>query len=182
MLNRRLRGAMVACAAATIVTTVASPTLAQTSADTVRACYVPSSGTIYRVQATGTPTACAHASHVAFSFNMYGPEGPKGDPGDKGDKGDKGDTGNTGAPGVSGWQLVTATCENATSTCTLDVVCPTGKKVLGGGFRKGGGTQWEVHESIPFDDGSAWGVVFTATVASPSPATHSASAICASVP
>ncbi len=58
------------------------------------------------------------------------PQGPKGD------KGDKGDKGAVGQPGVSGLERVTATNTggaSSTSPKTVSAVCPTGKKILGGG-------------------------------------------------
>ncbi len=72
-----------------------------------------------------------------------GAQGPKGDKGDKGDtgaqgpKGDKGDTGATGSqgpPGLSGYTRVSRTigCPFLRS-CTFNVICPGGRKVLGGG-------------------------------------------------
>lgn len=50
--------------------------------ETYHACYVPLTGTIYRIKAPRTRPACASTSHVAFSWNQEGPVGPKGEPGD----------------------------------------------------------------------------------------------------
>jgi len=67
-----------------------------------------------------------------------GPEGPRGDKGEKGDKGDKGDTGVQGPAGVSGLEIVS----NASGSSTFDksavAVCPSGKRVLGGGASTSG--------------------------------------------
>ena len=74
-----------------------------------------------------------------------GPQGPKGDPGAQGPKGDagaKGDAGQAGAQGlpgpagISGWQKVNAAPVTvvAGQTNGSTVNCPTGKKVLGGGY------------------------------------------------
>lgn len=51
---------------------------------TYTACYVPSSGTVYRIKTADTPPACTKSAHVEFSWNHQGPvgpQGPKGDPG-----------------------------------------------------------------------------------------------------
>ena len=51
---------------------------------TYTACYVPSSGTVYRIKTADTPPACTKSNHVEFSWNHQGPvgpQGPKGDPG-----------------------------------------------------------------------------------------------------
>ena len=51
---------------------------------TYTACYVPSSGTVYRIKTADTPSACTKSTHVQFSWNHQGPvgpQGPKGDPG-----------------------------------------------------------------------------------------------------
>lgn len=101
------------------------------------ACYVPNSGTIYRVMTADTKPACASHTHVLFKWNEKGPKGDKGDPGDKGDtgdkgdKGDKGDTGDKGDPGdpgLSGYEVVSAVGSE-------EAFCSAGKKVIAGGCR-----------------------------------------------
>ena len=57
------------------------------------ACYVPNSGTVYRIRTGDTKENCASHQHVMFSWNPLGL---------KGDKGDKGDTGEQGVPGKDG--------------------------------------------------------------------------------
>jgi hypothetical protein len=91
------------------------------ASDTIRACYVPASGTIYRIGVAGGPAAC-HGSHIEMKWNVagpagapgpagpVGPAGPKGEDGaagaagPQGEKGDKGEKGDTGPAGVSGAQ------------------------------------------------------------------------------
>jgi hypothetical protein len=58
-----------------------------------------------------------------------GPAGAQGETGATGPAGPKGDTGPAGDDGVSGYQLVTGSGSNNTSTAS----CPNGKKVIGGG-------------------------------------------------
>jgi hypothetical protein len=67
-----------------------------------------------------------------------GPRGPAGAPGPKGGTGATGATGShgvPGAPGVSGWERVhNATgVVNANSSTDVELSCPPGKKVFGGG-------------------------------------------------
>jgi hypothetical protein len=63
------------------------------------------------------------------------PAGPQGSAGPQGPKGDKGDAGATGAPGVSGWELVVGSPKTilAGQEGYAEVMCPTGKKPIGGG-------------------------------------------------
>jgi len=70
--------------------------------DTLFGCYVPSSGTMYRTKATNAPNTCAAALHVAFSFNMKGPQGDLGPTGASGPAGPKGEAGVSGAVGATG--------------------------------------------------------------------------------
>ena len=105
----------------------AAPSLARgqestTTTDIIRACYVPASGTLYRIGVDGGPTEC-RGGHIEMKWSVSGPAGPqglqgpkgdagepgpagpKGDAGEKGDKGDKGDAGpkgDTGAAGIAG--------------------------------------------------------------------------------
>lgn len=86
----------------------ARPASAQTTPpDTIRACYVPATGTIYRIGAPGLPSSCLSQEHVAFSWNRVGPAGPagpqgpmgpEGPPGPPGPQGEKGDPGPQGPP------------------------------------------------------------------------------------
>jgi Collagen triple helix repeat (20 copies) len=92
-----------------------------------------------------------------------GDTGPKGDKGAKGDQGLKGDTGPRGlpglrglpgvpgAPGVSGYQIVVTAAQTICHGCTGGerAYCPSGKRVLGGGFEAGIGTY--VHSAPTLD-------------------------------
>ncbi|HEV3485533.1 MAG TPA: hypothetical protein VG106_09000, partial [Vicinamibacterales bacterium] len=40
------------------------------------ACYVPASGTTYRIKEADTKQECASERHVMFSWNEIGPQGP----------------------------------------------------------------------------------------------------------
>jgi len=66
------------------------------------ACYVPLSGTIYRIRTTDTKEKCASTQHVMFSFNATGPQGPAGPAGAQGPAGPTGATGPQGPAGTGG--------------------------------------------------------------------------------
>lgn len=63
---------------------------AQEATQTLRACYVPGTGTIYRIGAPGLPSSCLSDAHVEFTWNAQGaagepgPAGPPGPPGSRG--------------------------------------------------------------------------------------------------
>ena len=139
---------------------------AQTTAEpeVIRACFVPASGTIYRIGTDGGPATCRSSEHVEVHWNVtgpVGPAGPKGDPGaqgpagpagaqgEKGDKGDKGDAGPAGAEGPQGIQGPAGPAGGAvTMTVVRDSVdippgrfgravarCPIDKALFSGGFQ-----------------------------------------------
>ena len=58
--------AVVVCAASSVLSLPAAAT-AQ-AADSVHACYVPLSGTIYRIKAAKVPASCTRPEHVAFAL------------------------------------------------------------------------------------------------------------------
>jgi hypothetical protein len=70
--------------------------------------------------------------------------------------------GPAGPPGLSGVErrdVISAT--NSTNTKTLSAVCPTGKRVIGGGARVTGSGVADVtiNESFPDSDGTKWNAV-----------------------
>ncbi len=82
---------------------------------------------------------------IQGATGLQGEQGPKGDTGAKGEtgpqgpKGDKGDTGPQGPAGsgggMSGYERVSSTSSSTESgTVTQTASCPSGKKVVGGGF------------------------------------------------
>jgi hypothetical protein len=91
-----------------------------------------------------------------------GPAGPTGQIGPKGDTGPAGQQGPQGPTGVSGYVVVVTPEDNATTipkgqADRVGVVCPQGKKVLGGGvahFPENAGAR--VVESTPADTGTGW--------------------------
>lgn len=92
---------LAAVGAALMLAASVRPAAAQTS-NLLWACYVPLTGTVYRVKATNTQAACTSPTHVMFSWNEQGPQGVKGDVGPQGAKGDPGSQGPKGDPGPQG--------------------------------------------------------------------------------
>jgi trimeric autotransporter adhesin len=71
--------------------------------EVLHACFVPASGTVYRIGAAGLAADCIVPSHVRFSWNEHGaagPAGPPGPPGEQGERGERGDKGDPGEPGT----------------------------------------------------------------------------------
>jgi hypothetical protein len=114
---------------------------------TIDACYVPASGTIYRINTTqspaaGAPARCLSSTHVPFTWNQQGVQGPAGPQGSQGPRGFTGPAGASGQPGISGYEVVSRTF-GATAIAGRwywqeDVSCPQGKHVIGGGGSTGG--------------------------------------------
>jgi hypothetical protein len=77
----------------------------------------------------------------------------------QGPKGDKGDHGEQGPAGLSEYQIVSAVYDaRGTNSVTAEAVCPTGKRVLGGGILSGHGAHSGpyVWRSFPNATGTGW--------------------------
>jgi hypothetical protein len=126
-------------------------------------CYVPSSGTVYRIKGLGLPDACRSQQHVQFTWSLQGPAGPQGQTGPQGAQGPQGPAG-----GLSGHQVVTSTINVAPGSVLLGHAadCPAGKLVTGGGYfteSSRTGVVWTIATSRPGQDPftstwSRWGV------------------------
>jgi len=77
------------------VVTTTAPTL-------LYGCYVPVSGTTYRIKETGLKQKCASADHIEYSWNKEGPQGPIGPQGPQGIQGIQGVAGPAGTTGATG--------------------------------------------------------------------------------
>lgn len=75
---------------------------AAVEAGTLHACYVPSSGVVYRIRIDGAPSACRSNRHVEFAWNAVGPQGPRGPAGEDGAPGAQGPAGPVGPQGPIG--------------------------------------------------------------------------------
>jgi hypothetical protein len=87
-------------------------------------CYVPASGTVYRIKADGLPSECRSKNHVQFTWSLAGP--------------------------LSGRELVVGSGTAAPNSVGTGVAtCPAGKKVIAGGFRGLTGPTTTVSHSMP---------------------------------
>ena len=139
-------------------------------AQIIHACFVPSSGTIYRIKFADPTETCKAPQHVEFQWNVQGP------------------TGTAGADGVSGWELVEEEEDIPGAGVGIALaMCPAGKRVLGGGyfFLSDSFTEGRVATSShPFaTEGGVWGwrVVIAHTDDGSHNPSFKAYAICASV-
>ena len=66
------------------------------------ACYVPNSGTVYRIKTEDSRESCVAPNHVEFFWNQVGPQGPQGPAGPQGATGAAGPQGATGLTGPQG--------------------------------------------------------------------------------
>jgi hypothetical protein len=70
--------------------------------NTLRACLIPGTGTLYIIGQVSTPNACVRGEHIELSFNRVGPEGPAGPIGPEGAQGEAGADGEAGRVGPAG--------------------------------------------------------------------------------
>jgi Collagen triple helix repeat (20 copies)/Head domain of trimeric autotransporter adhesin/Chaperone of endosialidase len=106
------RGRTLALAGALVALSAGSAAAQTTpSSATLYACYVPNSGTVYRIKAEGLRQSCTSPQHVEFSWSPNGtagpqgpagPAGPQGEPGPQGPAGPQGPQGEQGATGAAG--------------------------------------------------------------------------------
>jgi hypothetical protein len=106
-------GRALALASALVALSAGSAAAQTTTSPTFYACYVPSSGTVYRIKEPGLRTACSAPTHMEFSWSENGsggpgpqgpagPQGPVGPVGPMGAQGSAGPAGDTGPQGPAG--------------------------------------------------------------------------------
>ena len=104
---------LAAVSALALSMSVSAPVSAQTTTEpTMYACYVPLTGTVYRIKTPGAPDACTqpkgknngmgHQDHIQFAFNEKGNVGPMGPMGPAGPAGPQGEVGPMGPAGPQG--------------------------------------------------------------------------------
>ena len=126
---------------------IPTPASAQTP-QLLRACYVPKSGTVYRIASADAPASCLKSEHVEFSWNQRGiqgqtgAQGPQGEPGTQGSAGSQGPSGPQGVPGptgpagISGLERVEVELQiNPGQSGQFVARCPAGKIAISGGYR-----------------------------------------------
>lgn len=122
-------------------TVLAPRRVAAQAATVLYGCYVPNSGTVYRIKGPGLPNDCRSDTHVQFTWSLQGPQGPQGPQGAQGPQGVQGPAGTPG--GVSGRVVVTAEASIGAGQPGFALAkCPTGKKLVGGGGFADTGTQF----------------------------------------
>ena len=153
-----------AAAAAALPVAASTPAVAQTTS-LLHACYVPKSGTVYRIKTANAPAECIKADHVEFSWNEQGiqgpvgPEGPAGPSGPSGPAGEAGPVGPQGPSGVSGYEFVESIFRPVPGNTTSDhaLRCPGSKRAVGGGYRVETGHDFvRVLWDTPIDGGLGW--------------------------
>jgi len=108
------------------------------------------------------PPGARGATGQQGATGARGATGQAGAPGQKGatgSAGPKGATGAAGANGVSGYQLVISgvtTLPGGGATASGSAICPSGKKVVGGGWDTDASKDVFVVSSTPNASGSAW--------------------------
>ena len=81
---------------------VRPPVSAASEDSVISACFVPASGTVYRIGVAGLPQNCLTSTHVRFSWQIRGLQGPPGSQGEVGAAGGPGPQGPAGPSGAIG--------------------------------------------------------------------------------
>ena len=125
----------LACSIGAAVTLGSLTTTSAAAQATVSGCYVPNSGTVYRIKATGLPDACRSKNHVEFTWSLQGPPGATGQTGATGPAGPPGPTGPAGGLTATAVQVVSVGTESVPSgqIASATAECPTGTVATGGG-------------------------------------------------
>lgn len=99
---------------------------------TITACYVPKTGSVYRIQAPGAPDACK-SNHVEFSWSSE-----------------------LQAPLGYAVRTGTGVLIPAQSSATASVSCEEGEVAVGGGYHINQGVLVSPRLNRPLDDGTGW--------------------------
>lgn len=103
----------------------------------------------------GASDTC-RSGETALDWNIQGPTGPKGD------SGPTGPTGPGGPSGVSGYEVKLETVRDTGPQLNGVATCPSGKKVLGGGYAISPDVKI-VNVSRPGSGNGSWEVIATTT-------------------
>ena len=137
-------------AAAALVALLPAAFPATAEAQTLAACYIPKSGTVYRIQTPGAPSKCSQ-NHVQFTWSAQGETGPQGPEGPAGPEGPQGSAANVTISRLE--RSMTAIGPGWSANPTL--VCPNaGDVAVGGGWRPNGpAVGLRVYGSYPSGEG-----------------------------
>jgi hypothetical protein len=95
----------------------------------IHACY-RSNGNLRLIDKSGCTSA-----ETALTWNQTGPQGPAGTPGPQGAPGPQGQPGTPGLAGVAGYEIVnTHGTLPLNGSIVVTAACPTGKRVIAGGY------------------------------------------------
>jgi hypothetical protein len=99
----------------------------------ISACYTKSGGSLRVIDST---TGTCSSRETSLAWNVQGAKGDPGATGPAGPAGPAGATGAQGPAGISGYEVVEKIESKQPLPFNDDVgpICPTGKKVLGGGY------------------------------------------------
>ena len=141
-MRRNLRLPLAGALGALALLFMAAPAGAQQS---LYACYVPKSGTVYMIRQTGTPTECLSKQHVEFTWSGTGPQGIQGPEGPRGPDGPQGPQGPSGPLAGLEFHGQAATIDPVSPTANFGVffaTCSTAtKSVMNFGYQANpGGT------------------------------------------
>jgi hypothetical protein len=94
---------------------------------------------VVTVQVTNGPSVKEYTINITRANCTQGPQGPQGETGLTGPEGPQGPQGVQGPAGISGLQHVTGSPVTISrgSSETVTATCPSGKTVIGGGFKTG---------------------------------------------
>ena len=184
-IRRRTCALLFVTAVIAPTTLSASPMSRALDPETIYACVVPGSGSLYRIKITDPAETCRSPQHVPIQWQVTGPQGeqgPQGPVGAVGPKGPLGPIGPAGAAGPQGPQGPAglqgptgpqgpvgpggfSAVEMVHNDVWYDVLdtqktvvaqCPAGKKILGGGFSFAPVLAPRMAESRPSADRTAW--------------------------
>ena len=100
------------------------------------ACYVPTTGTTYRIRQSDLRQDCSSSSHVMFSWNEQGIQGPAGPAGPVGATGAQGPQGPAGMVDFAKIRTIYKELYTKPDGGLWEIVasCPTGMHVLDAGY------------------------------------------------
>ena len=110
---------------------------------TLTACYVPKSGTVYRIQAPGSPSKCSQ-NHVEFSWTSAGAEPLQ-----------------TLTTNTEAYEVAAGAADDRL------IACEPGTLVISGGYDVTAGGAFTVQQDHPQPGGSGWRLAVTNGSASP---------------